>query len=180
MTQGTIDLATRAVELRRAFDRSFADAPRPPRDEFIDLLAVLIGGDPYAIALAEVSALLADASVTPLPTTVAELAGIAAIRGAIVPIYDLRRLLGYGPRPSSRWVVLSTAATRVGFTFDAFDRHLRVARADLAPADAAARSKRHVTHVVRADDVVRPVLALSSACAWIEARVRGTSPQQER
>jgi len=44
--------------------------------------------------MAEVSGLFADKKVTRLPSPVSELSGIAGLRGAVLPVYDLAMLLG--------------------------------------------------------------------------------------
>ena len=56
------DLPGGADELRRAFDRSFAEAPggAPEADALESLLAIRVGGDPYALRLSEIAGLFAD------------------------------------------------------------------------------------------------------------------------
>ncbi len=69
---------------------SFAEAPRGDVETTCDLLTIRVGGDAYALRLAEVGGLFVDRVVTPLPTLVPELVGIAGFRAALVPVYDLR------------------------------------------------------------------------------------------
>jgi chemotaxis signal transduction protein len=165
-------LSSRAAELRDAFDRSFAGAPAesPPCDDFLD---VRLGPVRHALRVSEMAGLLADVRIAPLPSPIGELLGIAGLRGAILPVYDLRALLGYSTEAPPRWVAIAAAAP-VAFAFDAFERHLRVRRDAVVPhADGGSR---HVREVVRLDEGMRPIVSIASVLDVLEAmanRVRG-------
>jgi chemotaxis signal transduction protein len=171
------ELGGRADELRRAFDRSFADAPRVDPERLVDFLAVRVAGDPYAFRLSEVAGLFVDRVVTPLPTPVPELVGLAGFRAALVPVYDLRALLGYSRGDAPRWMVSTVGNHAVGLVFDLFERHLRVSQGALASDESQAR--RHVRQVVRATDGVRPVIHLPSVLEAIKVRAQSAARPKE-
>lgn len=179
MTSPGLRLAERAEELRRAFDQSFAESALVKQAPLEDFLAIGVGTDPYAVRLAEVSTLLADRPITRLPSPIPELLGIAGFRSAIVPVYDLRALLGYSVGSAARWLMIA-AAMPVALAFDAFDGHFRL------PLEARERESRneparqHVREVVRAASVVRPVVHLASVLEEIKKRAQPGVPQQER
>ena len=127
-------MSERAAELRAAFDGAFAAAPAPEAAPQVDLLRVRIGGEAYAIALAELAGFHADVRVVPLPSPAAELLGVAAIRGALVPVYDLRVVLGGARGPASRWLALAQGAPPLALAFDQLDGHARALATELAPA----------------------------------------------
>ncbi len=159
-------LAGRAAALRRAFDRSFAEAPSAGPTLMEDLLAIRVAGDPYAVRLAEISGLFADKRVTQLPGPLPELLGIAGFRGMIAPVYDLRALLGHPGGGAPRWLVLA-AAMPVALAFDALDGHLRVPReAIVANADPGVRSE------VVSCEVVRPIVDIPSLLETLARRAR--------
>jgi purine-binding chemotaxis protein CheW len=166
-----LEIAEHASELRRAFDRSFAEAPKNTRAASVDLLLLHIAGDAYAVRLSEVASILADKRVKPLPSPVPELLGVASFRGALVPVYDLRGLLGYAPAETSRWILLARADARtvIGLAFDRFDGHLRTTH-DVVAADG--RGGEHVREVVRVGDVATPVLHIQSVVDAISNRAR--------
>jgi purine-binding chemotaxis protein CheW len=91
------DLQLRARRLREAFDRGFAQAERKARGPQVDLLLVQLGGEPHGIRLSAVGGLHADHPITPLPTELPALLGLAAFRGTLVPVYHLPTLMGYAP-----------------------------------------------------------------------------------
>jgi chemotaxis signal transduction protein len=163
----------KVAELKRMFDQTFAEAPRSDASPEDDLLAVSIGGDPYAIRLSEVAALLSDSRVTWLPGSATELIGLMGLRGALVPVYDLRALLGYPRAPVPRWFLI-VAATRVALAFDRFDGHLRVPRAAVSTgsAQSAATHLPYAHEVVRTHEFIRPILHIPAVLEAIAVLVR--------
>jgi chemotaxis signal transduction protein len=169
----------RSTELRRAFDRSFSDAPVVGATELDDLLEIRVGSDPYAIHLDQVTGVFADKPVVPLPGSFPELLGIAGFRGAIVPVYDLRSLLGYTRGGSQRWLILVAGQTRIALAFDQFEGHTRVARTAIAK-EAGGGTQRHcVREIVRTAGFVRPVVHLPLILEMIRKRASQGKPQKE-
>jgi len=158
-----------ADELARAFDADFARAATVRTADNEDLLAIRLGGDPYALVRSELAGLFADKAVTPLPGAAPGLLGISGFRGAVVPVYDLRRVIG-GPAASAplRWLVTAAAAP-VALAFDGFDAFLRVPRDTIASHAGAAG---HVRRAVRRDGQVRQILDIASIVEAIRARAR--------
>jgi len=152
----------RSTELRRAFDRSFTETPVMRATELDDLLDIRVGLDPYAIHLDQVTGVFADKPVTPLPGSFPELLGIAGFRGAIVPVYDLRTLLGYARGGSQRWLILIAGQTRIALAFDQFEGHTRVARTAIAEEGGGEAQQHHVREVVRTAGFTRPIVHLPS------------------
>jgi chemotaxis signal transduction protein len=161
-------MRTTASKLKQAFDASFAEPPRAEREATEDFLAVRIGGDPYAIRVAEILGLYADRKVVPVPTSTPELLGLVGLRGAVVPVYDLRVLLGYPGGAAPRWLILC-GAPPAGLAFDAFETHERVARADVLPAVDPGR-RRHTAGAFRAGQGARTIISIA---AVLEAIGRG-------
>jgi purine-binding chemotaxis protein CheW len=170
------DQTSRAEELRAAFDRTFAEPPRTQVVEPLDFLAITLGGDPFAIRISETGGLFSDRRITPVPTAVRELRGIAGVRGALVPVYDLGLLMGYPALGSTRWLVMAREAA-VAFAFDAFDGQLRLDSDAIIPHEAAARE--HVRDVVRAPDLSRPIVSLASVIAALGKRIPESVPRKE-
>jgi chemotaxis signal transduction protein len=162
----------RSIELRQAFDRSFSEAPVVGTGELDDLLDIRVAVDAYAIHLNQVTGVFADKPVTPLPGSFPELLGIAGFRGAIVPVYDLRTLLGYPRGGSQRWLVLAAGQTRIAFAFDQFEGHTRVPRTAFAEEYGGENQRRHVREVVRTAGFVRPIVHLPSILEAIQKRAR--------
>ena len=125
MMEAASHVSERAAELRRDFDRSFAEPPRVDTVVKDDLLAIRLGAQGFAMRLSEITGLFADKKVTRVPGASAALLGIAGFRGSIVPVYDLQSLLGHSGGQTPRWLVIAAAAP-VAFAFEAFEGQLRV------------------------------------------------------
>lgn len=163
-------LQTRLLELRQSFDRAFTE-PLAESDEAanIDLLAIRIGRDPFALRLTEIAALEADRTITPVPSDHPELLGIAGVRGGVVAVFDLGALLG-APRPEGlRWLVLAKGAP-LAFAFSAFDGQLVVRPEALATAEPNRAGR--VREVAQGGGLSLPVIELAALIATLDQRPR--------
>lgn len=128
-------LATRVADLRRSFDESFTKRPQEPAADESSYLGIRLGEGRYVVRLEEVGGIFVDRVVAPLKGRLPELLGMAGIRGNVVPVFALGRLLGEPPATSiPRWLLVA-AHSAVGFAFDAFDGYLK------APASAVAAAE---------------------------------------
>lgn len=160
MTDQRVGFAEQAVELGRLFDRTFAQAPRLDAGRSTGFLRVRVGADAYAFALDAIVGLFVDKTVVPLPSTAPHVLGIAGIRGAIVPVYSLRSLLGYAvERECPRWLVLARSHEPVGLAFEQFGGYLQARPSEVAPAP---RTDSHVLGTVRSESGPCAVLGIPS------------------
>jgi chemotaxis signal transduction protein len=176
MTQDHATGTDRVQALRDAFDSTFSLAPPTAGDPPEDLLAIGVGQAPYALRLSEITGLYASKPVTRLPGTSPELLGIAGFRGAIVAVYDLRVLLGAAATEPSRWLVLASPDSTVGFAFDRFEGHLRVSRNAIATHAGGEGTRLDVQETIQLADVVRPIVSVP---ALLEA-INVTKESQEK
>jgi chemotaxis signal transduction protein len=160
-------LASRALELRREFDAAFAAPPAATRRATIDLLDIALAGHPCALRADEIAGIHLDLVVTPIPGPLSELAGVTALRGALLPVYDLGLVFGAGAC-AGRWIVLDAART-VGFAFTEFHGHLRIDAADLAAHDGGEASAL-APYVARVGTAARPVLSIPSLVDTVRQR----------
>lgn len=101
-------------------------------------LSFRIGGQMYAAPLTQVSEVLRDGELTPVPGAASDLIGIRHLRGRIVPVLDGRRRLGLPEEGRAdpfhvRQVMLSYGAHLVGIRVDAIGDLLSAGPADIAP-----------------------------------------------
>jgi purine-binding chemotaxis protein CheW len=159
---------TTAAALRRRFDESFAVAASPHSERLEGFLAIRLASDLYVLRVSEIAGLHADLKVVAVPSHDSQLLGIVALRGTMAPVYDLAALLGYPSSARPRWIVLARASQLVGFAFDTFESHLRAPDAAIAARDA--RAAAHLGGTVRAADVSRPIVRLTSLVELIKGR----------
>jgi chemotaxis signal transduction protein len=129
--------------------------------------------------LSEIAGLFADRKITRVPGSKAALLGIAGFRGALVPAYSLRALLGLSGTQAPRWLAIAAAAP-VAFAFDAFEGHLRVSADAIMPRQSRGEIKGFAPNFIRADDLARPVIDLSAAVAALGAsETASAAPSKE-
>jgi len=179
MSVAVSNVVERAAELRRDFDRGFAEPIRLDPIATEDLLAIRIGGQPHAIRLAEIAGLFAGKKITRVPGGHPALSGIAAFRGALLPVYDLALVLGHAGAQAPRWMVI-VAALPVALAFDGFEGQFRVPRTDILPQAAHADAPAHAQDIVRTKDFVGPIMHLPSLLDAAKALRSATVPAEER
>lgn len=156
----------RAAEWREAFDRSFAEPALRSDLQRQDFLGLSLGGQAYALPLAEVAGLHKWREPTPYPGGPATLLGLIAERGTTLPLYDLRALLGHGAAPRPAWLLIARAAP-LALAFEDFDGHWRV-----APEEALQPPERGgdplLGRVLRCDGRLRPLIKLAAVADLLQ------------
>jgi len=87
-------------------------------------LVLRVSGERYAIAASEVIAVAALTRLTPLPHAPPELVGLTSRSGRVLPVFDLRAVLGLplATLPEhARMIILGTGDSPVAVTVDAVD-----------------------------------------------------------
>jgi len=167
MSEREVDLAERARAYRDELDQTFARPRTIVRPAVVSLLAIRVGDAPYALPVAEIGAVLADRPMTRMPSPLRELLGLCAVRGAIIPIYDLAPLLGVGPArdKAPRWLALAKRRELVAIAFDALEAQVQL------PASEIAGSSGGGTEAVSIHGELRPLIRIASVLDAIEQRV---------
>lgn len=151
--------------LRRAFDAAFASPAEGKSVETDDFLALRVAGQAVAVRLAQVRGLLPGGKITPLPSHLEEVLGLAGIRGRCVPVYSAAALLGHArPSGAALWFVLCTAGkAELALAFDGFEGYLQVPRARVRG------------EVIDAGTGARTIVDIASLAKGLEARIKEKS-----
>ena len=99
-------------------------------------LTFALGGEEYGVEILKVQEIRGYSPITPIPNTPPHVMGVMNLRGAIVPVVDLRRTLGMPAAEYTAFtvIVVVTVGTRaMGVIVDAVSDVLDVARADTQP-----------------------------------------------
>lgn len=173
----------RAGEMRRAFDQTFAQPVASAGEPTEELIAIRVADVAYAIRTREITGLVVDRTVVPVPTRAPELLGLVGIRGRVVPVFSLAVLLGHetdGER--TRWLALCGHghSPSVALAFQQFDGHLRVRQQDLRPVAVDPARSEYADEMVATESVVRPLLRIPSLIEHLERRFRRSETVRER
>jgi len=174
MTANGSRVMERAAEMRREFDQAFVRPVQFDATLTERLLTIRAGGQALAIRLSAVAGLFADRKVTPVPGGHPALRGIAGFRGAILPVYDLPRLLGIAGPQSPRWLVIAKAAP-VALAFDAFEAQLLVRPEAIVAQTVRPELKDFARNFLRTADFSGPILHLPSVLDAIGISQRDTA-----
>ncbi len=110
--------------------RSDGPAPGPPVAEAAlpaepaaetEMVAFLLSGEEYVVAVEQVNEVLKMWSLTPVPNAPEYILGVSSLRGTMLTIIDLGKRLGLGPaamNEKSRVVVVSVDDEKIGFIVD--------------------------------------------------------------
>jgi len=134
---GGHDDAGRA-EILAARAAAIARSREVARAESIPVLAFTVGGERYGIQIEAVGQVLEAKGLWPLPAAPPWLLGAMVARARVVPVLDLRQLLGLeggGLSDLSRVVVVETDGDPFGLAVEALEGRTEVARAGLMPAE---------------------------------------------
>jgi chemotaxis signal transduction protein len=167
MTVGVSVATSRAEELKREFDRSFAVSVEVAPQESVDFVGLRIAGVMYAMRTSDISGLHADTVTTPLPSPVPQLIGLAGFRGGLMPVYDLAALLGFAPGPG-RWMAVDGSRS-VALRFSEFVDHFRVEASAIVAQPSS--GTRHVHQIVRRGQSASPIIDIPSLIESMKLQV---------
>ena len=162
-------LAASLDALREAFDASFAVPPPGARADEVALLAIRVGDEPVAVRVHDTVGLLKAGSIVSVPSRRPELLGITGVRGAVVPVYSLARLMGRTEVGAPGWIALAGSGDRIGLAFAEFERHVRVSSRAIHAA-AATHESGTTSAVVELDGETRPLVAVAAIVRAIATR----------
>lgn len=165
-------LESRMAEIRRGFDESFAVALPEQLSKGEPMLAITIEGEPFALRAQEISGVaVSKEKIVPVPSRIPELLGLTGIRGVVVPVFSLARLLGFdSERSQAHWLVFcGERQAPIALAFEAIDRLVEV-----SPSDVFAREEalghRYVNATLREGATLRGVIGISALVEHIKTR----------
>ncbi|MDP3937829.1 MAG: chemotaxis protein CheW [Deltaproteobacteria bacterium] len=109
--------------------------------ESLNLLCMAVASETFGIDIRRVMEIIRARPATELPGVSEYINGIISLRGAIVPVLDLRRRLGFerdnGTGADARIVVLAVGDKAAGILVDAVSQKIRLPQASIVPPPAA-------------------------------------------
>lgn len=122
-----------------ALAKPLAEVRRPA--EVLDLLVFSLAGERYGVETAHVLEVISLRELTAVPCTPPVILGVVNHRGRILPVLDLRRLLGLtdqGIAEGSRVVAVEAGGMTYGIFADAMAGTIQVAADEIAHSSAIA------------------------------------------
>ena len=159
-----------ALELRREFDLAFSRPAAIEREAHEDLIVLSIADARYAVRVGEIAAIVRTPRVACVPSRSTALRGVIALRGELLPVFDLAELVGHRAEPEiGRWSLLAGQGERAALAFHHLDRFERVASTALSRPEAKSAGSGFSEDVVRLGRDVLPIINLSQVLVSLAA-----------
>jgi chemotaxis signal transduction protein len=155
------DYSAQALRMKEEFDRAFSLPVQADPPLTVDLLAIRLRGDGFALRTREISGLTLIRKIIPLPGAPGELLGLTGVRGTLIPAWDLASLLGYGGQAGgARWLVLGQGDAPWALAFDGFDGFFRVPGSDIHPGSGRESATGYARETCALGGCGRPLVSL--------------------
>lgn len=179
MTTEAASLSKSLAQLRGEFDAIFAAPPPALKDERVSLITLRVGSQALAVRTLHTTGIARRTRILPIPTRVPGLLGILALRGALIPAYDLGALLGFPAtaNPGS-WLLLANPEAPIALIFSEFERQLEIERSCLHESESSG-SHNHLRMMARLDGTQRAVIDIPGIVEEIQRNVAVLTPAEE-
>lgn len=132
---------------------------------------ISLGGDLFTIDLKSVREVFVIESITPVPGMISGLVGITNLRGAVIPVLDLRPMFALNSDAPLRYAVLVQHGNwQVGVLVDTVPEIRTLSKEQFLPAPAVTQEGAlpFVSAVVKLEDRLRGVLEASVMLSYLE------------
>ena len=106
-------------------------------DDIVQLVGFVIGEEEYAIPILSIQEIIKPFSWTRVPQVPAYVLGVFNLRGAVIPLLDLRLKFGLPSKNQSdetRFIVMRHGDDVAGFVIDRLTMAIRIKKTDIGPA----------------------------------------------
>lgn len=143
-----------------------SDAAEPQKQEVtLQFITFSLDDELYALPIERIREVIRVQAITRVPQAPAHVRGVHNLRGAILPVLEVRTRLGLSPAtlsPSSRIVVAESRSKRIGLLVDGVHQVIRIPESSLEPPPAEVKSRlsEHVVGMVPAHERLALLLSL--------------------
>lgn len=106
-------------------------------DDIVQLVGFVIGEEEYAIPILSIQEIIKPFSWTRVPQVPSYVLGVFNLRGAVIPLLDLRLKFGLPSKNQSdetRFIVMRHGDDVAGFVIDRLTMAIRLKKTDIGPA----------------------------------------------
>ncbi len=106
-------------------------------DDVVQLVGFIIGDEEYAIPILSIQEIIKPFSWTRVPQVPKYVLGVFNLRGAVIPLIDLRAKFGLQTKKQSdetRFIVMRHGDDVAGFVIDRLTMAIRIKKTDIGPA----------------------------------------------
>jgi purine-binding chemotaxis protein CheW len=181
MSTSVSKLEGKVAEMRRVFDEAFALASSEQGNALEPMLAITLEGERFALRVHEILGVAVNREkIVPVPSRVPELLGLTGIRGVVVPVFSLARLLGFDSEHGQElWLAFcGERQSPIALAFEGMEKQFEVASNEIFAREESS-GLRYVSATVNEGAMLRGVINVSSLVEYIKAR-GASKPRSKR
>ena len=111
--------------------------PEAQLDDVVQLVGFVIGDEEYAVPILAIQEIIKPFSWTRVPQVPKAVLGVFNLRGAVIPLIDLRAKFGLSSKKHSdetRFIVMRHGDDVAGFVIDRLTMAIRIKKENIGPA----------------------------------------------
>lgn len=142
--------------MKRGYRRAYSNLERERpvmRDEVVQLCGFRIGEEEYALDIMRIKEIINPLTITRVPKAAAFIEGVVELRGAILPVVDMRKrfdvpplaaeeLEEAGTRRARKYLIVPIEGRLAGLIVDKVSEVLRVSRDSIRPPPPLTQNER--------------------------------------
>jgi purine-binding chemotaxis protein CheW len=134
-------------------------------DDIVQLVGFIIGEEEYAIPILSIQEIIKPFSWTRVPQVPKYVMGVFNLRGAVIPLIDLRLKFGLGEKKhndETRFIVMRDGDEVAGFVIDRLTMAIRIKKSDIGPApDTSSGDDTMIDGVGKQEDRIITILKVN-------------------
>ncbi|HUH43326.1 MAG: chemotaxis protein CheW [Sulfurimonas sp.] len=131
-------------------------------DDVVQLVGFIIGDEEYAVPILSIQEIIKPFPWTRVPQVPKYVIGVFNMRGAVIPLIDLRMKFGLSPKKhneETRFIVMRDGDDVAGFVIDRLTMAIRIKKSNIGPApDTASGDDTMIDGVGKREDRIITIL----------------------
>lgn len=131
-------------------------------DDVVQLVGFVIGDEEYAVPILSIQEIIKPFPWTRVPQVPKYVVGVFNMRGAVIPLIDLRLKFGLSPKKhneETRFIVMRDGDDVAGFVIDRLTMAIRIKKSNIGPApDTASGDDTSIDGVGKQEDRIITIL----------------------
>jgi len=141
------------------------EAPQNQLDDVVQLVGFVIGDEEYAVPILAIQEIIKPFSWTRVPQVPKYVLGVFNLRGAVIPLIDLRAKFGLSAKKHSdetRFIVMRHGDDVAGFVIDRLTMAIRIKKENIGPApDTIVGDETMIEGVGKQEDKIITILKVN-------------------
>ena len=117
------------------------DEPEHQLEEIVQLVSFIVGEEEFSVPILSIQEIIKPIDWTRVPQVPNYVLGVFNLRGAVIPLIDLRRRFGLPPEKQTdetRFIVMKHGEQVAGFDIDRLTQAIRLKKTQIGPAPETA------------------------------------------